>query len=269
MKQLTITEEKSAERIFSNSIYRNTHLGCLDLEELPKSGGSIHLDSSDPQSVLLGFQPAADNIVWLHSFYCSRDPKGYDLTAALKQCGLGRPLSIYTISSHHWYSSLLTQNGFRQKDEIIQFETADIRFPEKTPVIHSFSFTADRSEEVRKGCEQAFPPVWRQNPAEFEKTCRISNYRRFISDEAGICGYLLADITEDNCHIMRIAIAPEQQNRRLASALISELIRYSTEAGITHFSVNTNKNDDPAVALYSSLNFKKTGDVFPVFNKYI
>ena len=191
------------------------------------------------------------------------------LAAALKHCGLARPLSIYTISSHLWYSSLLKQNGFRENDEIIQLETADIRIPEKVPAVHSFPFPTERAEAVRKACEKAFPPLWRQNPAEFEKTCRISNYRRFISDEAGICGYLLADITEDNCHIMRIAIAPEQQNRRLASALISKLIRYSTEAGITHFSVNTNKNDDPAVALYSSLNFKKTGDIFPVFNKYI
>ena len=269
MKQITVTEEKSAERIFSNSIYRNTHLGCLDLEELPETGGSILLDESDSTGVLMGFQPAADNIVWLHSFYCSHDPKGYALAAALKHCGLARPLSIYTISSHLWYSSLLKQNGFRENDEIIQLETADIRIPEKVPAVHSFPFPTERAEAVRKACEKAFPPLWRQNTAEFEKTCRLSNYRRFLSDGSGIYGYLLADITEDNCHIMRIAIDPEQQNRGLASALINEMIRYSKGIGITNFSVNTNKNDLPAVGFYNSLEFKKTGDVFPVFNKYI
>ena len=269
MKQITITEEKSAERIFSNSIYRNTHLGCLDLEELPEAGGSIVLDETASGNVLMGFQPAADRIVWLHSFYCSHDPKGYDLAGVLKSCSLPRPLSIYAISSHQWFSSLLKQNGFREKDEIIQFETADIRPPEKVPAVHSVPFSPEQSEAVRKACEKAFPPLWRQNAAEFEKTCRLSNYRRFISDGRGISGFLLADITEDNCHIMRIAIDPEKHNRGLASALVDELIRHCTETGITNYSVNTNKNDLPAVNFYSSLQLKKTGDVFPVFYKYI
>ena len=269
MKQISVTEEKSAERIFSNSIYRNTHLGCLDLEELPETGGSIFLDETDPACVLMGFQPAADNIVWLHSFYCSHDPKVYALAAALKHCGFARPLSIYAISSHQWFSSLLKQNGFRENDEIIQLETADIRIPEKVPAVQSVSFPTGQAEAVRKACEKAFPPLWRQNTAEFEKTCRLSNYRRFLSDGSGICGYLLAEITEDNCHIMRIAIDPERQNRGLASALAHELIRYCTETGITNYSVNTNKNDLPAVGFYHSLQFKKTGGVFPVFYKYI
>ena len=269
MRQITVTEEKSAERIFSNSIYQNIYLGCLDLEELPESGGSIILDDAFSGNVLLGFQPAAESIIWLHSFYSNRDPKGYDLAGALKHCGFIRPVSIYTISSHRWFSSLLQENGFRENDEILQFETADIRSPENVPAIHSVPFPMDRTEEVRIACEKAFPPLWRQNAVEFEQTCRISNYRRFIIDSCGICGYLLADITEDNCHIMRIAIDPEKQNRGLASALVKGLIRQSTEMGITNFSVNTNKNDLPALAFYDSLNFKKTGPVFPVFYKYI
>lgn len=269
MKQITVFHEKSAERIFSNPVCRNTHLGCLDLADLPDTGGIIVLDDSAPVNILMGFQPAAKGIVWLHSFYCSCDPKGYDLSSALKQCGLSGPLSIYTISSHRWYSSLLEQNGFRLNDEIIQFETPDIRLPQKVPPIHSESFLIEQSEAVRKACEQAFPPLWRQGTAEFEKTCRISNYRRFISGRSGIIGYLLADITEDNCHIMRIAVHPDLQKRGLASAMVDQLIRYSTEKGISNFSVNTNKNDLPAIAFYTSLNMKKTGDVFPVFYKHI
>ena len=269
MKQITFTRENSAERIFSNSIYRNTHLGCLDPEDLPAAGGSIFLDESVSGTVLMGFQPAGENITWLHSFYCTKDPKEYDLARALKQCGFSGSLSVYTISSHRWYTSLLKENGFREKDEIIQFESADICPPDKFPVIHPVPFTVEQAEDVRKACEKAFPPLWRQNTAEFEKTCRISNYRRYITDSTGICGFLLADITEDNCHIMRIAIDPKHQNRGLASALTARLISHCTETGITNFSVNTNKNNLPAVAFYSSLNLKKTGDVFPVFYKYI
>ena len=68
---------------------------------------------------------------------------------------------------------------------------------------------------------------------------------------------------------MRIAVHPDLQKRGLASAMVDQLIRYSTEKGISNFSVNTNKNDLPAIAFYTSLNLKKTGDVFPVFYKHI
>ena len=269
MKRISTFPEKSAERIFSNSIYRNTHLGCLDLEELPDSGGSIILDESDFGNVLMGFQPASESISWLHSFYCDHEPNGYDLASSLIHCGLPRPHSVYAISSHRWFTSLLKQNGFREIDGIVQYELTEIIPPVNVPPVHTEELTIDRAEEVRRACEKAFPPLWRQNASEFEKTCQISNYRRFISGRAGVTGYLLADITEDNCHIMRIAVDPDRQNKGLASALVDQLINFCNGAGITNYSVNTNKNNLPAVNFYHSLNFKKTGDVFPVFYKHI
>ena len=99
--------------------------------------------------------------------------------------------------------------------------------------------------------------------------CRRTGRRMWTILQCGTICDLPADITENNCHIMRIAIDPELQNRGLASALLKQMISHCTETGITNYSVNTNKNDLPAVAFYDSLNLKKTGDVFPVFYKYI
>ena len=267
MKTLTEADSELVDRLFSNSIYENRHLGWLDLWDLPEIGKNVFLDESSSNK-LLSFQPIAQDKLWLHTFLSDHDPSGYDLRLAIKQCEIADKTDIYTISSHNWYNALLIKNGFVKCDEIILLETDSIKLPEEHSHIPVTDFDTGQLENIYRFCESSFPTLWHQIPAEFIAAVKDNNYRKVVCKNGNIVGYLLADISEEDCHISRIAVNQSCQKRGIASALLAGMIKDCTDRGISCFSVNTNAKNKPALSLYHSLNLKQTGKNYPVYYKY-
>ncbi len=269
MRIVSFSERDSIEPIFNNSIYLNKHLGWFNLWQLEKNEGRIFLDEDGPGAEMIVLQPVCQKILWLHSFLSVNDPENYDLNNALKKCLPHGSFSVYSISSHTWYSNLLKKNGFRQCDAIIQMETGQIRSS-----VHSFAaslYPIKRSDilPIYESCEAAFPPIWQLKKAEFESACIDAEYKMFISRSGKVLGYILASISADNCHIMRLCVNPEYLHLGIASELIRQLTAECSIKGIKNFSVNTNEKNSAAVHLYQSLNFTISGKTYPVFNRQI
>ena len=269
MRIVSFSERDSIEPIFNNSKYQNTHLGWFDLWQLEPNGGCIFFDENHSGSVLISLQPAFQNTVWLHSLLSVNDPAGYDLTGALKKALPHGSSSVYSISSHLWYSRLLAENGFRQCDEIIQMETDQPSVLKRFYDNEQYPIQESDIDLVHEMCESAFPPIWRMRKSEYTAALREADYKVLVRRGSEILGYILASVEPDNCHIMRLAVNPEHQHQGIGAELTCRLIAECIKKGIRNFSVNTNKKNSAAVQLYQSLNFMISGQTYPVFNKLI
>ena len=118
-------------------------------------------------------------------------------------------------------------------------------------------------------CETSFPALWRLSSAELSLAIKASNYARMIKKGDSVLAFLLADHEPDDCHIDRIAVSQDYQNRGLASALIKQMATDMKDKGIYKFSVNTNHKNAAAVRFYKRLNFKITDDTIPVYHRFL
>ncbi len=270
MKAISPEEKKAVENLFSDSIYRNNHLGWLDLWELPDTGGSIHIFEKNSFRFLIGIQPAADNICWLHSFYCSSRPAPeLNLLPALRTFFHNGIRSVYSISSHKWYSELLERNGFKLCDEIIEFVTDRITFPHPAAPLTILPLSDSMIPSVMENCEQSFPALWRLSNEEMRLAFSGADYRKMIGDPLEAQAYILAELTDKNCHILRLSTNTGHQNSGYATGLIRQMVLDFSENEITEYSVNTNKMNSAAVNFYRSLNFVRQDPVYPVYHRYI
>ena len=254
---------------FHDSIYSNVHLGWIEPEKLCENNGSFWYDEVHGENYLIGILPNDSNLLWLHSFYASSHPKQYPLTGKLKSCFTSGTKSIYSFSTHAWFNALLEENGFRKCDEIIQMETEALKISDSDSDYYVSELTENDAETILVNCETSFPALWRLSSAELSLAIKASNYTRMIKKGDSVLAFLLADHEPEDCHIDRIAVSQDYQNRGLATALIKQLVLDMEDKGIYKFSVNTNHKNEAAVRFYKRLNFKITDDTSPVYHRFL
>ena len=269
MRSVTFAEKESVEPLFEGSIYRNRHLGWLNLWDLYAVDGSVWIDTFRHSNYLIALQPSAASVLWLHSFYADKIPGSYPLAHKIKELLPPGRYSVYTISSHSWFNKLLENNGFHKCDEIVELETNEIDIHIRNTPDVNYSVTDNLSNSVIESCEQIFPPLWRLNTAEADRANKTSSYKLAVMSNRQIIGCLLADFADGNCHIQRISVFPEYQNRGAASFMIRQMVTDAKQNGITSFSVNTNRNNTTALHFYEHLNFSIQGKRYPVYYRYI
>jgi ribosomal protein S18 acetylase RimI-like enzyme len=120
-----------------------------------------------------------------------------------------------------------------------------------------------------ENCEQAFPALWRLSKIEMETALSTADYKKMIGDPHDIQAYILADLSDNNCHILRLSTEPEYQKTGLATCLINRMVSDCGKMEIKGYSVNTNKKNSAAVNFYQSLNFVQLDRVYPVYYRYL
>ena len=270
MKQLTAQDKELSDRLFSDFYYRNEHLGWFTALDLPARGlGKTCLLEHDGKQFLAAFQEIAPRKQWLHSFFQEGDTEPFSFREFPEYRELFSRQTIYSISSHIWYTRLLKFNGFMQCDAVIQMETELLRLPKETASgIEIKSFDLDLADRLLESCETAFPPIWRLCPTEFTFEVEQAPVRLAAFLNGAPAGFVTADIAEGNCHILRLAVSPEHQGEGIATALLTKLfLDCVRQDGIDTFSVNTNQKNAPAVSLYEKFGLEIRGKRFPVFTK--
>lgn len=271
MKKLSSSDKDTVEALFQSSIYTNTHFGWFDCWQIAADNGVIWFDESNSEKHLIALQFISSDTLWFHSFFSTAPVESYPLIEKLRSILAPGNYSIYSISSHSWYSSFLKNNGFRISDEIIQMETDSIPVKNNRSFKEIQPFFPHQSEIIWDECERIFPLIWRLDKKEYYAACKTSDYRRVMMVDGRIAGYLLAEIDESdkNCDITRIVILPDYQQKGFARSLIDQMIIDCSPLNIKSYSVNTNKNNKPAINFYKRLNFKQVGSTYPVFYRYI
>jgi ribosomal protein S18 acetylase RimI-like enzyme len=103
----------------------------------------------------------------------------------------------------------------------------------------------------------AFNPFWRFDESGLDDARRatpISRFRVVVSDHA-VVGYAVTGRAGPVSYLQRLAVDPAHQRRGVARALVADALRWARRRGALSMLVNTQQENDGALALYRSLGF--------------
>ena len=177
---------------------------------------------------------------------------------------------VAAIAIQPWFQDLLAGNAFENRQQIVMLEwryqpsflSASSRGPQGIRIRRMAE--ADLPE-VEKTDAASFNPLW-QNPLEtIRKAFGQALYATVAENDQGIVGYQLSTGGGQRAHLARLAVHPSVQGQGAGRALLSDLFRYITYAGISRLSVNTQSDNQASLNLYQRMGFLRTGEEYPVY----
>ena len=103
----------------------------------------------------------------------------------------------------------------------------------------------------------AFDPFWRFDQSGLEDARRATPTSRFRVTVVGhaVVGYAVTGRAGPVSYLQRLAVDPEHQRHGIARSLVLDALRWARRRGAMSMLVNTQEQNDGALALYRSLGF--------------
>jgi ribosomal protein S18 acetylase RimI-like enzyme len=177
---------------------------------------------------------------------------------------------VAAIAIQPWFQDVLAGSGFENRQQIVMLEwryqpSLASSGPRGRSGIQIRRMTEADLPEVEKTDAASFDPLW-QNPLEsIRKAFSQALYATVAENEQGIIGYQLSTGGGQRAHLARLAVHPAVQGKGGGRALLNDLFRYITYAGISRLSVNTQSDNPASLSLYQRMGFLRTGEEYPVY----
>ena len=164
-----------------------------------------------------------------------------------------------------WFINLLGHSGFHHHQSIVELEWRQIT-PRKENPISGIVIRAMHDDDllmVLKIDRLAFNPLWQYSLESLQKAYNQPGFHTVAMMHDQIVGYQISTIYHS--HLARLAVHPENQRQHIAKALLMDLLKKFSYIGMNHVTVNTQSDNEPSLALYKSLGFKKKQEHIPVY----
>ncbi|HJR82203.1 MAG TPA: N-acetyltransferase [Anaerolineales bacterium] len=190
--------------------------------------------------------------------------------AARQEIAQAGGVRVAAIAIQPWFQDVLAGSGFEDRQQIIMLEwhyqpSFAATVPRGSDGIRIRRMTEADLPEVEKTDTASFNPLW-QNPLEtLRKAFSQALYATVAENDRGILGYQLSTGGGQRAHLARLAVHPAAQGKGAGQALLGDLFRYITYAGISRLSVNTQNDNQASLRLYQRMGFVRTGEVYPVY----
>jgi ribosomal protein S18 acetylase RimI-like enzyme len=177
---------------------------------------------------------------------------------------------VAAIAIQPWFQDVLAGSRFQNRQQIVMLEwryqpSLASPSPRGRSGVHIRRMTEADLPEVEKTDAASFDPLW-QNPLEtIRKAFSQALYATVAQNEQGIIGYQLSTGGGQRAHLARLAVHPAAQGQGGGRALLHDLFRYITYAGISRLSVNTQSDNQASLNLYQRMGFLRTGEEYPVY----
>ena len=216
-----------------------------------------------------------DRIAWIRVFvYTARwsAESAWNIiwTAARQEIGQAGGARVAAIAIQPWFQEVLAGSDFENRQQIVMLEwryqpSFASTSPQGPDGIRIRRMTEADLPDVEVTDAASFDPLW-QNPLEtIRKAFGQALYATVAEDEHGILGYQLSTGGGQRAHLARLAVHPAAQGKGAGRALLSDLFRYITYAGISRLSVNTQNDNQASLSLYQRMGFVRTGEEYPVY----
>ena len=216
-----------------------------------------------------------DRIAWVRLFvysgrWSAESAWNIIWAAARQEIAQSGGAVVAAIAIQPWFQDVLAGSHFENHQQIVMLEwryqpsflSATTREPRG---IHIRRMTEADLPDVERTDAASFDPLW-QNPLEtIRKAFSQALYATVAEDDHGILGYQLSTGGGQRAHLARLAVHPTAQGKGAGRALLSDLFRYVTHAGIARLSVNTQNDNQASLNLYQRMGFLRTGEEYPVY----
>jgi ribosomal protein S18 acetylase RimI-like enzyme len=217
-----------------------------------------------------------DQIAWVRLFvYTGRwsAESAWNLiwAAARQEIAQAGGARVAAIAIQPWFQDVLAGSDFENRQQIVMLEwryqpSFASTGPRGPDGIRIRRMTEADLPDVEQTDAASFEPLW-QNPLEtIRKAFGQALYATVAENEHGILGYQLSTGGGQRAHLARLAVHPAVQGKGAGRALLSDLFRYITYAGISRLSVNTQSDNQASLNLYQRMGFVRTGEEYPVFS---
>ncbi len=117
---------------------------------------------------------------------------------------------------------------------------------------------ADRAAVLRLD-QRAFRPFWRLDGAAMDSAIEATPTTRYrvIESDAGLGAYGITGRAGRVGYVQRIAVDPDDQGRGLGRSVVADALRWARRHRAERALVNTQLDNDPALALYHSCGFRE------------
>lgn len=104
----------------------------------------------------------------------------------------------------------------------------------------------------------AFPPFWRLDERGLEEAVRATPHARFrLAADPDVFGYAVTGRAGRRGFLQRLAVAPDRQSAGVGRALVLDGLRWLRRWRVERAVVNTQLQNERALALYESLGFRR------------
>ena len=103
-----------------------------------------------------------------------------------------------------------------------------------------------------------YPFPWSETLIEGEFGKDVS-LRVGLEQSESLVAYSLSHLVEDELHILNFAVSPSQQRRGVGRAMLAGLLGFALKRGVKFAFLEVRPSNTPAINLYSSLGFYRTG----------
>ena len=112
----------------------------------------------------------------------------------------------------------------------------------------------------------AFSPPFQLESGELLELLVTSGHFAVAEADAfdGLAGYVAADVTGDEGHIMRLATHPALHGRGIGRALLNGALAYCQQQGARTVTINTQDSNQASLRLYEGFGFRRVGRRVPL-----
>lgn len=149
--------------------------------------------------------------------------------------------------------------GFAVEEQLhlLAHDLEDLPPPTETEQLLRRAKPADRAEVLRVDAA-AFPLFWRLDATGIEEALRATPHARFrIAAVPEVVGYAVTGRAGRRGFLQRLAVHPDRQRAGFGRALVVDGLRWLRRWRAERAVVNTQLENDAALALYESLGFHR------------
>jgi ribosomal protein S18 acetylase RimI-like enzyme len=229
-----------------------------------------HVD--DEIQAFLCVTPENDDTAWVRAFgvrkVCDPIPSWQRLFNRSIQILTEKNIRrIAGLGLHPWFTSLLEQSNFVNRQNIVVLEWQN-KLPSSEPPMDKFKIRLMKPqdlEEVAKVDKIAFPSLWQNSLEGLKKAFNLMGVSTVATQNEKIIGYQISTTMTIYGHLARLAVLPNHQRQGVAFSLVYDLLQKFDERGLWRVTVNTQSDNKPSLKLYKKFGFKKTKEEIPAY----
>jgi ribosomal protein S18 acetylase RimI-like enzyme len=176
---------------------------------------------------------------------------------------------IASLSNSDWFTQLLRHSGFTHQDDVVVLEWNGDHptTSSRNPGVEIRPMRADDLPEIFQIDQSAFAPLWQNSLASLTKAFNQPGISTVALSQDQIVGYQISTTITIHGHLARLAVHPNHQGQKVASALVDDLFSQFVRQGVWRATVNTQADNKPSLAVYQKFGFQRTQDNIPVFQR--